>query len=231
MSENSRRNHSSALKLTDFKVSSLEKSNFVKPYSVTFKQNGHQRVWDGLKSHNSVSCFIYNSDTDSAVFVRQFRPVVFVSKAVALFQNNNSNEPVELHNFDFSTGNTEDGFVYELCAGICDKKMTDQETAQEEVLEECGFKVDLQNVIKINSTVNGVGINGSIHTIFYTQVDESMRISDGGGNEHEHEYIEVCEIPVKDLKDFINNDDHKPASLLYATTWFIHEQYPKIIKK
>jgi UDP-sugar diphosphatase len=43
------------------------------------------------------------------------------------------------------------GFTLELCAGIVDKKKTLAEIAAEEVLEECGYKVDpdkLEHVIQ-----------------------------------------------------------------------------------
>lgn len=38
------------------------------------------------------------------------------------------------------------GFTLELCAGIVDKKKSLTEIAAEEILEECGYKIDHQNL-------------------------------------------------------------------------------------
>ena len=72
-----------------------------------------------------------------------------------------------------------------LCAGICDKKKTEEETIKEEILEECGYTVSLENIHKISACRSGVGLLGSLHTIFYTEVNEKMKTHNGGGNHHE----------------------------------------------
>lgn len=73
----------------------------------------------------------------------------------------------------------------------------------------------------------GVGMMGALHTIFYTEVDNKMKVSEGGGNEHEGEFIDVFELNAKEIKNFIDDEKHKdvlPPGLLYALTWFIYER-------
>ena len=41
------------------------------------------------------------------------------------------------------------GLTYELCAGIVDKKKSVAEIAQEEILEECGYKVQADSLQRI----------------------------------------------------------------------------------
>lgn len=41
------------------------------------------------------------------------------------------------------------GVTYELCAGIVDKPLPPEEIAREEILEECGYKVNTENIMRI----------------------------------------------------------------------------------
>lgn len=41
------------------------------------------------------------------------------------------------------------GITLELCAGICDKNVSWAQIAKEEVLEECGYNVELENLREI----------------------------------------------------------------------------------
>ena len=43
------------------------------------------------------------------------------------------------------------GVTLELCAGIVDKDKPYEQIAQEEVMEECGYHVPLENVRKVTS--------------------------------------------------------------------------------
>lgn len=41
------------------------------------------------------------------------------------------------------------GITLELCAGICDKDASWEQIAKEEVLEECGYNVNVENLQEI----------------------------------------------------------------------------------
>ena len=43
-----------------FEIVELDKSRYVNPYRLNFNQNDRKRIWDGIMSHRSVSCIIYN---------------------------------------------------------------------------------------------------------------------------------------------------------------------------
>ena len=49
------------------------------------------------------------------------------------------------------------------------------------MLEECGFDVPVSAVKPVTSYVSSTGISGSKHSMFFVQVDESMRVTGGGG--------------------------------------------------
>jgi len=50
-----------------------------------------------------------------------------------------------------------------------------------QVLEECGFRVDPQNVKPLASYAAAIGFSGSRHSMFFVDVDDSMRVGGSGG--------------------------------------------------
>ena len=181
-------------KIEDFKIGKLIDPKFIQTGFVTYRQNGIKKSWEVVKAHNSVAVLIYHKERNSFVLVKQFRPAVYM-------------------------GNMENGITVELCAGIVDKELTLKEIAMEEIEEECGYAVPLENIERITKVNNAVGFAGSTQTIFYAEVNESMRVSDGGGVDTE--LIEVVELPVIEAKDFIYDEDiAKTPGLMFSFLWW-----------
>ncbi len=184
-------------KVEDFKCQELKNGQYVKPCFATFKLNGQKRDWEIVKASDSVAILLYNKDKDSLVCVKQFRPPVYHQ--------------------DSSTG----GVTIELCAGILDKNLSLEETASEEILEECGYQVAPENLQKITSFYTSVGFAGSKQHLFYAEVCNKCKISQGGGVEGE-EMIEVVEIPVTNMQKLMYNEAiPKTPGLLFAFNWFL----------
>jgi UDP-sugar diphosphatase len=182
-------------KIEDFKLQALENPKFIEAAFVTYKQNGIEKSWEVVKAHDSVAILIYHKERDSFILVQQFRPAVYM-------------------------GGTQDGITMELCAGIVDKDLTLKEIAMEEIEEECGYAVPLDNIEKITQVNNAVGFAGSKQTIFYTEVTESMRVSEGGGIDTE--LIEVIDLPIDEVRTFIFDESiAKTTGLLFALIWWI----------
>ena len=59
----------------------MEKSSFVKPYSIAYTLDGKKMRWDAVQSHPAVACVLVHRDTKSMLLVRQFRPAVRAKKA------------------------------------------------------------------------------------------------------------------------------------------------------
>ena len=183
-------------KIENFTTQELKNGKFVKPCLATYSINGENRSWEIVKASDSVAILIYNEDNNSLVCVRQFRPAVYM-------QNSATN-----------------GVTLELCAGILDKDLTLEEIASEEILEECGFSVEPYSLEKITSFYTSVGFAGSKQHLYFAKVDESMRITDGGGVAGE-EMIEVVELPINEAKKIMYNEDiPKTPGLLFAFNWF-----------
>jgi len=184
-------------RVENFECSKLENGNFIKPCFATFKLNGEDRDWEIVKASDSVAILIYNSDSNSFVCVKQFRPAVYLQ--------------------DRSTT----GVTLELCAGILDKNLSLEEIASEEIYEECGFKVEASKLKKITSFYTSVGFAGSKQHLYFAEVNEAMRVNEGGGVAGE-ETIEVIEIPIDKSSEIMYDESiPKTPGLLYAFNWFL----------
>ncbi len=175
-------------------ITQLTKHKYIKPIKLNYTQNGIKKEWEAIISHDSVSVLLWHRDKKAFVIVKQFRPAVL-----------NANK----HN----------GMMYELCAGIVDKDIPDIEIAKEEVLEECGYDIPLQNIKKISTFFTNVGVSGATQTLYYAACDESMRVSQGGGLAEEE--IEVIYIPYEKAKEFMFDESYqKTPGMMMAFYWF-----------
>ena len=179
------------------KISPLTNPAFIKPILIEYTQNGEKKKWEAVISHDSVAILLYHKQKDAFIIVKQLRAPVLNT-------------------------NKDDGYMHELCAGIVDKKLTLAEIAREEVLEECGYDVPLQNVERITSFYTSVGISGAKQSMFFAEVDESMKVSEGGGLAEED--IEVIYLPIKDAKSFMFDESYKKTpGLMMAFYWFFEK--------
>ena len=177
------------------KINILCKGKFLEFKEIFFKYKGKNRVWEVCSSMNSVSVLIYDKDLDSIILVKQFRLPVFLKN--------------------------KDGFTYELCAGLCDKDMSEEMTAKEEILEECGYDVEVERLEKITVTYSNVGSSGSKQSIFYVEVGNKDKVHTGGGIDDED--IEVVELKRSEIEKFIF-DENKVITpgAKFALLWWIH---------
>ncbi len=172
-------------------------SNFIKPKSMIYKLKGRQKRWDVVQTHDSVAILLYHKTKDSFVFVKQFRPSIYLKNG--------------------------DGFTYELCAGIMDKNLSAEQTAIEEIEEETGYKVSLRELEKISAFYTAVGFAGGRQKLFYATLDDSMQVSEGGGDESED--IEVIYINRENAREFMFDESIATTSgLMFALMWFFYQK-------
>jgi len=183
--------------IKDVTVGACSHSDFVKPKRISYTQAGISKIWDMVEVHDSVAIILYHEERQSLVVVKQFRPPVYL-------KNN-------------------DGYTYELCAGIVDKEKSLVEIAHEEILEECGYHVPLEEIQRVTSFYTAVGFAGSVQTLYAARVNESMRVSEGGGVDVES--IEVVEVPLSKAKKFILDETKaKTPGLMFGFGWFLENQ-------
>lgn len=193
-------------------------SPYIKPFTIHYQQNGIKKSWDAVNSHDSVSVLVHNTSRNVFVFVRQFRPAVYVSQARKAERLSSDTSSY----IDTSVVPPCQACTLELCAGIVDKNVTLEEIARQELLEEVGYDVPVSKLEKIVSSRSSVGVSGSRKTMFYAPVTDSMRVGQGGGNAHEGEFIEVVEMKVDEcLHNILHNDTvERSIGVVFSLLWF-----------
>ena len=183
--------------IDNFTLQPLVDPKFISTSLAVYAQNGIQKNWEIVQAHDSVAILIYHREEKSFILVKQFRPAVYI--------------------------NNKEGMSVELCAGIVDKEMTLQQIAQEEIEEECGYAVALESVEKITSFYTSVGFAGSKQTLYYVEVDESMKVSDGGGIDGE--LIEVIYLGIEEAEAFIYDESIvKTPGLMFSFLWWFDKK-------
>ncbi len=189
------------LQVSDFSIHPIENTQYVKPVTLKYKQNNTNKTWEAVQAHDSVAILLYHRIKDAFVLVKQFRPPVF------------------MHHKEYP-------YTYELCAGLIDKDCSLEQTAIEEIEEECGYQVPINDIQKISSFFTNVGVSGAKQHLYFAIVDEDMKISDGGGIHDEQ--IEIVYLPLEEAKKFIYDEAKaKTPGLMFAFYWFF-EKYNKV---
>lgn len=172
-------------------------SNFVTLERMHYEQDGVSKSWDLAQVHDSVAILIYHKTKDAFVLVKQFRPPVYLKNS--------------------------DGHTYELCAGIVDKEVSLEQIALEEVEEETGYRVSLEQMQKVTSYFTAVGFAGASQTLYYVEVDEADKVSDGGGVDVEN--IEVIYLPSSEAMGFVFDEAMaKTPGLMFAFSWWFSQR-------
>ncbi|AKA33876.1 Nucleoside diphosphate pyrophosphatase [Flagellimonas lutaonensis] len=135
---------------------------------------------------NGAAILLYNKQKKTVVLTRQFRMPTYLN------------------------GN-EDGMMIEACAGVLENGNAEA-TIIKEVEEETGYKID--NVKKIFESYMSPGSVTEILHFFIGQYTDTMKVSQGGGAEDEHENIEVLEMLFSKALKMIESGEIKDAKTI-----------------
>lgn len=179
--------------IENFTLTPLVDPKFISTSLAKYTQNGIDKDWEIVQAHDSVAILIYHKENDAFILVKQFRPAVYL--------------------------NNDDGMTVELCAGIVDKELSLAQIAQEEIEEECGYDVPFESIEKITSFHTSVGFAGSKQMLYYVEVNDSMKVHEGGGIDGE--LIEVVELPLIEARSLIYDESiAKTPGLMFAFMWY-----------
>lgn len=185
------------MQIENFQIQNLKEFHYIQPLQISYTQKGVQKRWEAVKQYDSVAVLLYHEQKDAFLLVKQFRPPVYM--------------------IDRSKK-----YTYELCAGIIDKPLSLKQIAAEEIDEECGYRVDVDAIEKINSFYTNVGVSGAKQHLFYATLKSDQKIHDGGGVAHEH--IDLEYLPVSRAKAFIYDETKaKTPGLMFAFYWFFEK--------
>lgn len=166
------------------------------------KKNGQwqKQIREAYDRGNGATILLFNRETGTVILTRQFRLPTYIN------------------------GN-EDGMLIEACAGLLDKD-NPEDCIRRETEEETGFKVS--EVRKIFEAYMSPGSVTEIIHFFVAAYTHDMKITEGGGIEHEQEDIEVIELPFAQALQMIEDGqikDGKTIMLLqYAALHHLFEK-------
>ena len=143
---------------------------------------------------NGAAILLYNTQQKTVILTRQFRLPSYL----------NGNET---------------GMMIEVCAGLLDEDHPEQCIIRE-TEEETGYRIT--KVDKIMETYMSPGAVTEILYLFVGEYDESMKVSDGGGVEHEEENIDVLEMTYDEAYAMIESGEINDAKTIMLL------QYAKI---
>ena len=139
---------------------------------------------------NGAAILLYNKDTQTVILTRQFRMPTYI----------NGNET---------------GMMIEVCAGLLDEHDA-EECIRRETEEETGYKV--KAVRKILEAYMSPGSVTEKLYFFIAEYSKEMKMTEGGGLEHEQEDIDVLELPIEEAYKMMDTGeicDAKTIMLLY----------------
>jgi nudix-type nucleoside diphosphatase (YffH/AdpP family) len=139
---------------------------------ITFDYRKQDGTWETQTREvfdrgNGAAILLYNKAKGTVVLTRQFRMPTFL--------NGNSS-----------------GMLLEVCAGQLDADQPEA-CARREAEEETGYRVG--EVRKVFEAYMSPGAVTEILYFFVAEYSKDMKVSEGGGHEHEQENIEVTELP------------------------------------
>uniref|UniRef100_A0A336KQ54 Uridine diphosphate glucose pyrophosphatase NUDT14 n=1 Tax=Culicoides sonorensis TaxID=179676 RepID=A0A336KQ54_CULSO len=196
-------------------------SPYVTPHRMTFIQNGKLKYWDFLQVHDIVVVIIYNTTRKKLILVRQFRPAVYHGQL--------KSANVDFNDIDFEKYPPSMGITIELCAGLIDKKgLSKKEIAREEILEECGYDVSLDQIEEIFEFNSNVQSSSGKQTLFYCEVTDEQKVSEGGGIQNE--IIDVVELSIEEVSEKmgLGTCHNTPASSMLGILWFLSFKAPQL---
>ncbi|CAN5790357.1 GDP-mannose pyrophosphatase NudK [soil metagenome] len=135
---------------------------------------------------NGATILLYNKENKTVILTRQFRLPSFVN------------------------GN-QSGMLIEACAGLLDKDNA-EDCIRRETEEETGYKVS--QVRKIFEAYMSPGSVTEILYFFVAEYEAGMKVTDGGGIDHEQEDIEVLEITLEKAIRLINTGEIKDGKTI-----------------
>ncbi len=128
---------------------------------------------------NGATILLYSPAQGTVILTRQFRLPTYVN------------------------GNP-DGYLIEACAGLLDE-LNPEDCIKKECEEETGFR--LNKVRKIFEAYMSPGSVTEKLYFFVAEYAQEMKVSEGGGLEHEQENIEVLEMPLAEALGMIERGE------------------------
>ena len=135
---------------------------------------------------NGATILLYNQNKKTVILTRQFRLPTY-------------------------TNGNETGMMIEACAGLLDKDNA-EDCIRRETEEETGYVV--KDVKKVFEAYMSPGSVTEILYFFIAAYSKDVKVSEGGGVDHEEENIEVLEMAFDEALEMVKNGEIKDAKTI-----------------
>ncbi len=138
--------------------------------------------------------------------------------AAALLFNTDTQKVLLIEQFRYPTYDKGPGWMQEIVAGVIDGGEQPEETIRREIREEIGYEVrgPLTHIATFYVSPGGTTER---NMVYYAEVSDADRTSQGGGKVSEHEDIELVEKTLPELWQALDNGDIIDAKTLIAVQW------------
>ncbi len=138
--------------------------------------------------------------------------------AAALVWNRDTEKALLTHQFRYPAYEKGPGWLIEVVAGVLDKDEKPEEAVRREIEEEIGFQV--KDLTPIGTFYVSPGGSSERISLFYAEVTNRDKISDGGGMAAESEDIQVVEYSLPELWSALDSGQIVDAKTIIALQWF-----------
>lgn len=152
------------------------------------KKNGEviTQTREAYDRGNGATILLYNQEKKSVILTRQFRLPTY-------------------------TNGNETGMMIEACAGLLDQE-NPEDCIRRETEEETGYQVN--NIEKVFEAYMSPGSVTEILYFFIAAYSKEMKVSEGGGADHEEENIEVLEMSFDKAFEMVFTGEIKDAKTI-----------------
>ncbi|SCG64893.1 NUDIX domain-containing protein [Micromonospora rifamycinica] len=161
-------------------------------------------------------------DADRSLSDDWSRPVTLVNadrgdSVAAVVVDTARGEIVLVEQFRFPTLGHGSGWLVELVAGMVDADEAPETAVRREIREEIGY--DVRVLERISTFHLSPGGSSERVTLFYAEIDDSLRVGAGGGRADEAENIARRVVPLGDLSALLDSGTIQDAKTLAGLLW------------
>ena len=141
---------------------------------------------------DSVAILVYEKDTDYLLFTNQFR---------------------------YPTIKEKEGWILELTAGTIEPDEDPAYRVKKEVEEEIGYQIN--GIELISSFFVSPGGTSERIFLYYSEVNSTDKLFEGGGMKYENEDIQLVKIKRATVVEQLKNNQIRDAKTIIGIQWFI----------
>jgi len=135
----------------------------------------------------------------------------------AILFNHDTQKVLLIEQFRYATYEKGPGWIQEIVAGMIKLDEEPEEAIRREIEEEIGYRV--QQLTPIATFYVSPGGTSERIFLYYAEVGDSDRVSDGGGLVSENEDIRLVEYSKSDLVQAVLSGQIQDAKTLIAAQW------------